>query len=104
MYHFTHISSQPRLTHLASLETSGTPPEFQLKMCVFEQCLAAQQEFVMFGPQVPLLSELSFPHNDSSLRSSQSRAVKVNTLIKGMLAPHVAVWSISVLLNERGLG
>lgn len=50
-----------------------------------------------------LKSVISFPNNHFTLWSGQSKAVKVKTLRRGILAPHVAVCSISVLLNECGL-
>lgn len=35
------------LTNVVSLETLRSPLEFQIKLCECEQCLAAQQEFLM---------------------------------------------------------
>lgn len=35
------------LTNVVSLETLTSPLEFQIKLCGCEQCLAAQEEFLM---------------------------------------------------------
>lgn len=100
-------------------EQNLRPLEIQIKIYGFKESLTAQHEFVVIGPQVgqwglseDLTGFTSFtfthicaffffsPNNHFTLWSGQSRSVKVKTLIRGMLAPRVAVWSISVLLNE----
>lgn len=37
------------MTYLGSLETLGSPLEFEIKLFGFEQCLTAQHEFEMPG-------------------------------------------------------
>lgn len=52
VHHFIHISSKFNPTYLASLETFGSPLEFEIHFCGFEQYLAAEHEFVMTWPMV----------------------------------------------------
>lgn len=50
VHHFAHISSKVILTHLVSLNTLGSPLEFEIKCCGTEKCLAAQHDFVIADP------------------------------------------------------
>lgn len=47
---FLHTPSKFSLTYVVSLETLGSPLQFIIKFCKFEQNVAAQHEFVMPDP------------------------------------------------------
>ncbi len=47
MDHFIHTSPKVSQESLVSLETLGSPLEFKDRFGLFEQCLAAQDEFEM---------------------------------------------------------
>lgn len=58
LHPFIHIYEKFSLKYLVSLETLRFLLEFKIKFWGFEQCLAAQHEFVMTDPSVGFLRRL----------------------------------------------